>query len=91
LASDTVSGRRFRAPLGLHSARMVNEEFPAPRIYGFEMVDARRRLLLPHLTSSIENLRRIESSKFSARFRRIHFNENTYDPSTTVSLNEAAN
>jgi hypothetical protein len=90
LASDTVSVRRFRAPRGLHSARMVNEEFPASPIYGFEMVDAPARLLLPHLMPSIENLRRIESLEFSARFRRIYFNENTYDLSTAVSPNEAA-
>jgi hypothetical protein len=70
---------------------MVNDRFPAPPIYGFEMVDAPAGLLLPHLRSSIENLRRIESLDFSARFRRIYFNENTYDLSTAVSLNEAAN
>jgi hypothetical protein len=68
---------------------MVNEEFPAPRIYGFEMVDARRRLLLPHLTSSIENLRRIESLQFSANFRRLYLNGNTSDLSTAVTQEQS--
>jgi restriction endonuclease len=90
LAPDTVIARRFRAPHGLHSARMVNDRFPVRPIYGFEMVDAPLRLLFQHWTSSIENLRRIESLRFSASFRRIYFNENTYALSTTVSHNEAA-
>jgi hypothetical protein len=61
---------------------MVNAGFPAPPLYGFEMVDEVRQR---RRRRSIENLHRIESGGFFADFSRIKFNANTCDLSTAVS------
>ncbi|KRR10117.1 hypothetical protein CQ12_27960 [Bradyrhizobium jicamae] len=49
MAPGTASSQGFRASRELHSTRMVNDRFPAPRFYGFEMVDA----LLVHIFIAI--------------------------------------
>jgi hypothetical protein len=77
--------RGFNPSRGAHSARMVNDRFPARPIYGFEMVDAPIRPTFSCSAASIENLRRIESFEISANFRRIYLNANTCDLSTADS------
>jgi hypothetical protein len=65
--------------------RMVNARFPDGAGYGFEMVDALPRSILPRKSPSIENLHRIKSIAFFANFRRFNFNANTWDLSTAVT------
>src|SRR4051812_31170964 len=64
---------------------MVNDRFPARISYGFELVDASDPPILPPKSPSIENLHRIKSFGFFAKFRRIKLNANTCDLSTAVS------
>jgi hypothetical protein len=64
---------------------MVNVGFPAPTVYGFEMVDAGAPVNLRDGPPSIKNLHRIKSIAFSSDFRRFNLNANTCDLSTAVN------
>src|ERR1700682_2108426 len=82
--------RGFDAPYDAHSTRMVNVGFPARLRYGFEVVDAQGTLISRTRRLSIENLHRIKSVGFSADFRRVYLNANTYDLSTAASQEQTA-
>src|SRR5258708_16914726 len=69
---------------------MVNVGFPAHLRYGFEMVDAQGERISSARRISIENLHRIKSVGFSANFRRVYLNANTYDLSTAASQEQTA-
>jgi hypothetical protein len=64
---------------------MVNDRFPKPSRYGFEMVHAPEGSILARESSSIENLQRIQFPGFFTNFRRIKLKANTCDLSTAVT------